>query len=913
MPGRRRAMGDAMAVQGATSPAETEPTIDAVPWHALSADETLSRLGACPGGLSGPDAAARLARSGPNLLPSKPPAPWWLVFARQFASPLILVLALAAGLALAIGEPLDSGFIAVVLVLNALIGGTQEWRAERSAQALRRLLRFRAAVERDGRVLEVEARDVVPGDILWLESGGRVPADARLLTQTGLQVDESLLTGESLPVAKDSAWTGPPETPLADRRNMVHAGAAVVHGRAKAVITATGPRSSAGRLALDVAGAPAGSTPLLIRLERFSKLIGVASLFAAALVVLIGVLGHGRGVGEMTLFGIALAVAVIPEGLPVAITVALAVASSRMAKRGVIVRRLDAVEGLGSCTMIASDKTGTLTCNELTVREVRTAGGLVLDVFGEGFEPSGEVRPRDAAWTPKARAEAESLALAAVLCNEGDLHATDGAWTWRGDPTDVALLSLARKLGVEREPALETHAEVNRIPFEPEHRFAATFHDAEDATRVFVKGAPERVLAMCETSANERAGARASAEEMATRGLRVLALAAGVVPDAPDPAAAPAQPDGLRLLGFVGMLDPLRPGVREAVASCARAGVHVSMVTGDHPTTALAIARDLGLASKPDQVVTGEAFDAMTDDELGRAIGRVRVFARVAPHQKLRIVEAAKAAGHFVAVTGDGANDAPALRSANIGVAMGKGGTDVARDASDLVISDDNFATIVSGIEEGRIAYDNVRKVVYLLLSTGIAEAIMTIIAVGAGMPLPLLPAQLLWLNLVTNGVQDVALGFEPGERDVLDRPPRPPRERLLNRLMLERSLVAALVMGLVSTAAFWWMLERGWGEAEARNALLLLMVLFENVHMGNCRSETRSAFARSPLRSPVLLGGTIGAMLVHLLGMHVPALQAVLRTEPLGPEAWATLFALALSVLAASEIHKLTWRWRRG
>jgi magnesium-transporting ATPase (P-type) len=883
----------------------------APPWHALEVDEVLRILRAPPGGLSHKEAAQRKARFGPNRLPRAPAAPLWRTFARQFISPLIVVLGFAAALSLAIGDALDALFIGVVLVLNATIGGTQEWRAERSAQSLRRLMPFRATVERDAELHEIDATDVVPGDSLRLEPGNRVPADARLLSATGLEVDESLLTGESAPVGKAPDSVVAPETALADRRNMVHAGTVIVRGRGKAAVTGTGASSAVGQLAIDVMGTPPGRPPLLLRLDRLSRHIGAVSLGAAFVVAVLGVVGQGREAVQMALFGVALAVSVIPEGLPVAITVALAVASTRMARRGAIVRRLGAVEGLGSCTLIASDKTGTLTCNQLTAREARLPDGARFTVTGEGFDPRGVVEPGPDA---HAHASLSTLAIAAALCNEADLHEREGRWTWRGDPTDVALLTLARKLGVNPDTTRDDHPQLNQIPFEPERRFAASFNRFGAAVKALVKGAPERVFAMCAPDdAGEVDRARRDAEDMAAAGMRVIAIAEGDAPGEVGPEVAPSQPARLRVLGLVGMIDPLRPGVIDATRACASAGVRVCMVTGDHPTTALAIARELGLADHPSQVVTGDAFEKMSDAEVAASIGRVRVFARVAPHQKLRIVQAAQSVGHFVAVTGDGANDAPALRAANIGVAMGLSGTDVAREASDLVIADDNFVTIVAGVQEGRIAYDNVRKVIYMLLSTGAAEVIATAGAVVAGLPLPLLPVQLLWLNLVTNGIQDVALAFEPGESGVLARAPRPPHEPIFDRLMIERTLIAAAVMGGVCLGAFWWMLDSGWPESDARNVLLLLMVLFENVHMGNCRSETRSALIVSPLRSPVLLSGTLGALLVHVGAMHAPWLSAVLDTAPVSGRTWGVLLALSLSVFIASELHKLWWRHRHA
>jgi Ca2+-transporting ATPase len=896
-----------------TTAAEDRSTAK-IAWHSIALPALLGRLPATEAGLSAAEAAERLDRFGRNQLPEEPPPSWWAVALRQFRSPLIYVLAAAAVVSLAVGEFTDAAFILAVLILNALIGGYQEWRAEKSTRALRKLLQIRATVIRDHEAMDVDAEVVVPGDVVLLESGNRVPADVRLLSTHGFELDESLLTGESLAVAKDPAVLLDEATPAGDHKNMAYAGALVLRGRAKGVVVATAASTLVGQLALTVIEATGGKPPLLERLERFARAIAYVVLITTIAVVAYGVFVRGDPIADMFLFGVALAVSAIPEGLPVAMTVALALATTRMARRGVIVRRLAAVEGLGSCTTIASDKTGTLTCNELTVRQVRLVDGSTLSVTGEGFPPVGGLEQGGAPVPPEVHPDLRSLARAAVLCNEADLHLQDSAWVWRGDPTDVALLTLAHKLGVSRQETLDRHPEVAAIPFEPEQRFAATFHRLDGELRVYVKGAPERVLAMCDggTDAELLSQARTAADAMATEGFRVLALAEGTVAGEFDPGARGASPAHLRLLGLVGMIDPLRPGAKEAVAACRDAGITVCMVTGDHPVTALAIARELGFATRRDQVVTGTDLAAMSPEDLVRAVSHVRVFARVAPDQKLRIVEAARAAGHFVAVTGDGINDAPALRTANIGVAMGKAGTDIAREAAELVISDDNFATIVAGVEEGRVAYDNIRKVIYLLVSTGAAEVLMVALAIAAGMPIPLLPVQLLWLNLVTNGIQDVALAFEPSEGDVLARPPRSPREPIFNRLMIERTVLAAAVMSIVAFAAFLWMLRNGWSQASARNAVLLLMVLFENVHIGNCRSETKSALQLSPLKSPILLAGVVCAFLVHVFAMHSSFGRVFLQTEPVAAGTWAVLAGLALTIFVAMEIHKSSWRRRR-
>jgi P-type Ca2+ transporter type 2C len=890
-------------------------------WHALDLSELHKILDSSDKGLSRTEAEARLQEYGPNQLPETPPPTLWQLILRQFQSPLIYILGIAAIVALLINKPIDAIFIAIVLVLNAAIGAFQEWRAEQSSHALRQLLQIQASVQRDGEVYEVSADQIVPGDVIWLESGDRIPADLRLLSATGFEVDESLLTGESVPVTKDSGWLGEENTPMGDHSNMAYGGATVTRGRAKGLAVATGTATMVGRLALDVIGGEGAKSPLLVRMEHFTKVIAVVVLVAS---VGIGLLGLALGryeFADMLLFIIAVAVSVIPEGLPISMTVALSIAATRMARRGVIVRRLAAVEALGSCTFIATDKTGTLTVNELTVQEICLPGEETFSVTGQGFIPEGQVLRNGEPVTPDDHPDLAKLARAAILCNEASLHHRNAHWRWRGDAVDIALLAMGYKLGWTHEEMLDRYPLINQIPFEPEHRYAATYHRVDGRQMVFVKGAPERVMEMCDFGENTQEVTRLqeTAESMATRGYRVLALAEAILAEEVDPQESPPDPSGLTLLGFVGMIDPLRPGVRDAIATCHSAGIRVSMVTGDHQATAMAIAKDLNLVANgassngagKERVVTGGQMAQMSPEELQDAVKEVTVFARVAPHQKLELVNAALDAGHFVAVTGDGVNDAPALKSANIGVAMGKSGTDVAREASELVISDDNFVTIVAGVEEGRVAYDNIRKVTYLLISTGAAELLLIASAIVVGLPLPLLPAQILWLNLVTNGIQDKALAFEPGEGNALRRPPRSPDEPIFNRLMIERTVLAAVAMAVIGLSAFNWLLESGWAEESARNGLFLLMVLFQNVHVGNSRSETRSLFRMNPLKNPYLFFGVIIALAVHVIALYTPFLQVVLGTEPVALETWVTLFALAVILLPVMEIHKWTWRRR--
>lgn len=908
------------------------PAVVRTAWHALSHEATCARLQATTNGLSSGEAATRLAACGPNVIPhAAPPSPLRL-FLRQFNSPLIYVLAAAAAVSLVGGEVKDAVFIGVVLIVNALIGAWQEWQAEKSSQSLQKILQVRATVLRDGVAIDVDAESLVSGDVVLMESGMRVPADVRLLTHTGLEIDEAFLTGESHAVAKNPSAEVDEKTVIGDRVNMVYAGSMVVRGRGRGVVTETGRHTEVGRLAVGLIQAEAAKPPLIVRMERFSRVIAIAMLAASVLVALLGIFLQGRGAQEMFFFAIALAVAAIPEGLPAALTVTLSVASGRMAKRGAVVRRLPAVEALGSCTVIASDKTGTLTCNELTVCEVRLADGSVYTVTGEGFSPVGGL-VRDGI---EVSVDAEvphllsALVRAGMLNNEGDLspqRQQEELWIPRGDPTDVALLALGRKVhGMESDHGhpsrvRDRHPTHGAIPFEAENRYSATWHDGfgEDVSgaetsrgRVFVKGAPERVLSMCDAEERDVATWKAQAEDMAARGLRVLALAEGDSELGFTRGDTPPTPVDLRFLGFIGMIDPLRPGVREAVAACREAGIQVWMVTGDHPVTALAIARDLGLADSPDQVVTGAELLEKSAQELKALIARSRVFARVAPEQKLELVRAAQAAGHFVAVTGDGVNDAPALRAANIGVAMGKSGTDVAREAAAMTLSDDNFATIVAGVEEGRIAYQNVRNVVGFLISTSFAEILIALLAVSTGMPLPLLAVQILWLNLVTDGIQGVALAFEPGHGGELKRKPRPPSEAIFNRVMIERVLLSTLVMGGVGYGLFHYLIDSGYGERTARNLLLFYLVLCENIHIMNFRSEMESAFEFSIKRSRFLLYGVLGAFLLHVLCMVTPFGQALLDVEPVDLKTFGLLVLLALPLLVVVEVHKW-WVGMRG
>jgi Ca2+-transporting ATPase len=879
--------------------------------HALSAVDTAAALGAPPGGLTREEAARRLERFGRNALPRAVPPSLAAIFLRQFASPLMLILLAAALVSLLLRDWADAAFIFAAVLINAAIGTHQEHGAERAAEALRGLVSPRALVERDGKEREIDAGALVPGDLVLLDSGAKVPADLRLLAERRLSVDESLLTGESLAVTKDPRAVLAQDAPLAERANMAFAGTMVKSGRARGLVVATGTDTALGRIAASVLAHESPTAPLVARMERFTWFITVA-VGVAALVVAAVSLARGASLAEVFVLAVALAVASVPEGLPVALTVALAVGMQRMSRRNVIVRRLVAVEALGSCTHIASDKTGTLTVNQLTVRRVQLPGEPAWQVTGEGISPAGGFLAPQGADRAAGDARLARLARAAVLANEAVLAERDGAWVAHGDAVDVALLVMAHKAGLTRDAAETEAPPLAAISYEPEQAFSASLNAAPGGARAFVKGAPETVLAMCAgTDAGE---VREQVRALADDGYRVLAFADGLLALGPEASFSREHLRGLAFIGLAAMSDPPRAEAREAIEACRRAGIAVSMVTGDHPVTAYAVARDLGLAREPTEVVGGaEIATALAEGEpaLDALVGGARVFARVEPQHKTAIVQALQRRGHYVAVTGDGVNDAPALHAAQVGVAMGASGTDVARETADLVLTDDNFASIVAGVEEGRVAYANVRKVIFLLVSTGAAEIVLFMLALAANVPLPLTAVQLLWLNLVTNGIQDVALAFEPAEGDELARPPRPPREPIFDRRMLERVALSALVIGGLAFAVFAWLHGRGLPEDEARNLTLLLMVLFENVQAFNSRSESRSVFRHDPLRNKLLLFGTLAAQLVHIGAMYTPGLREVLGVQPVTPGLWAGLLAVALAILVAMELHKALRRRR--
>jgi Ca2+-transporting ATPase len=868
--------------------------------HAIELDKLIENLSTTPSGLPLHESKRRLEEFGRNFFPSSPPKTIGSIFFHQFLDPLIYVLAFAGVVAISLGDYTDAFFILLVLVINAVIGTIQEYGAEKSALALKQMSATKAVVIREGESFEIDAEELVPGDIISLESGNKIPADIRLISVQSLEVDESLLTGESMAVTKDAKIMPEKEASLGDRKNMAYSGSIVIKGRGRGVVVGTGFSTELGKIAEAITFSESAKPPLIIRMEIFTKKLTFYFILVTIAMALY-LFYQGQGWHDILMFSVALAVSAIPEGLPVALTIALAVASRKMAKRNVIVRKLPAVESLGSCTFIATDKTGTLTVNQLTVKKIAFPNQEPLIVSGTGLNPEGRIHfPKDES---QLRESLHHLLRGGVLCNEAQLYRKNDSWKGSGDAVDLAFLVLSHKAGQHPDDFQQNYKMIQEIPYEPENKYAASLHESKEAGKyiISVKGALEKILTLCDVSNKDIIINQA--DSMAEEGLRVLALAGRDSSNGEKSLCD--QLKGLHFHGLVGMLDPLRTDALAAVAACHNAGIQVAMVTGDHPKTALAIAKELGLANSHEQVITGPQLKESDEKNKGILIDGARVFARVEPKQKLDIVTYLINHSHFVAVTGDGANDAPALKKANVGIAMGKSGTDVAKETADLILTDDKFSSIVSGIEEGRIAYSNIRKVVSLLVTTGVAEILMFSLCLVMDTPLPLTAIQLLWLNLVTNSIQHIGISFEPGEGDELKKSPRHPDEPIFDRLMIERVFLSALVIGGVSFWQFQSFLKNGMELSDARNYTLLLMVLFENMMVGNCRSEEKSLFAMNPLNNPILLFGTIAAQLFHIACMYIPSVAEVVGLSPVQLMEWTRLLALSASVLLVMEFYK--------
>ncbi|HXW10947.1 MAG TPA: cation-translocating P-type ATPase [Steroidobacteraceae bacterium] len=846
-------------------------TDPAAAWHASPAQQALERLGSGPRGLTAAEAAARLARDGPNALAEGASRGPLRIFFAQFADFMIGVLLVAAGVAFVIGEAIEAGAILAIVVLNAVLGFVQEWRAEQAIAALRSLAAPHAHVLRAGVRTELPAADLVVGDVVWLEAGARVPADLRLIDSAALRIDEAALTGESVPVDKEAQLTFEPDTVLADRQNMAWSGTSVTGGRAHGLVVAIGRATQLGNIARLVEQAGETRTPLQDRLARFGRRLALAVLAICAVIFAAG-LARGEPAALMFLTAISLAVAAIPEALPAVVSIALAFGARRMSRANALVRRLPCVESLGSVTVICTDKTGTLTENRLELARFEVTRDATRDHTLEVLALNSDA----------ARAEAGH---------------------WLGDPTEIALVDHAHASGIDVEALREALPRIAELPFDSERKRMTTVHTQDDRVLVTVKGAPEAVLPIC--VGLDTAEWHRRADAMAADGLRVLAIAArGADPHLP---IEDLERD-LHLLALVGLIDPPRPEAQAAVAECLAAGIRPVMITGDHPSTALAIARALGIAEDAASVVTGAELERMDDTTLAARLADARVFARVDPAQKIRIVRALQARNESVAMTGDGVNDAPALKQSDVGVSMGRGGTDVARDASDLVLLDDNFATIVDAVREGRRIYDNIRKFVRFVMAGNAGEIWTIFLAPFLGLPIPLTPIQILWVNFITDGLPGLALTSEPAERHVMRRRPRPRSESVFAHGIWQHILWAGLLIGIVSLAACAWAIAHG---EHPQTMAFTVLTFAQLAHVMAIRSETDSLWRLGLLSNRFMLLTVAASVALHLAIVYLPLLQPVFGTEPLSARAMLVATALSLAVLLGVEIEK--WAARRG
>ena len=900
-------------------------------WHALSAADALARHEVHPEhGLTEEEAAARLARHGPNRLREQPGRSALTRFFSQLKEPLVLVL-IGAGLVTAgLGEWVDSSVIFGVVLVNAAIGYLQEGKAEAALAALARALATEVTVLRSGRRRRMDAAHLVPGDVVWLAAGDKVPADARIVSARQMRTIEATLTGEAAPVDKHHEPL-PVDTLLADRRNMAYAGTTVVAGQGHGLIVATADATETGRISGLIAGAPQIATPLTKKMGEFAGLLLWVILGLAALTFVIGV-WRGEAMADMLVAAVALAVGAIPEGLPAAMSITLAIGVSRMAKRRAIIRHLPAVEALGSTTVICSDKTGTLTENAMTVTEV-WAGGESFAVSGTGYTPEGELTrqgeiavtcprsgipgtqspPAPTSGDPAGAAVLETL-LAGALCNDAALYREHRQWLITGDPTEAALLVLARKGGLDEATLRNVFPRQDELPFDSARQTMSTLHAIEGRSIAYVKGAIEKLLPACRAMLAADGGEvpvdaatlEAAAARMASRGLRVLALArrqlaSGEILDEKTPGA------DLAFLGLVGMIDPPRPRAVSAVRTCHAAGIRVKMITGDHAETARAIAGQVGIVkdAAAAEVLTGRDLARLDDTSLGAAAGHVDVFARVEPEQKLRLVRALQAQGEVVAMTGDGVNDAPALKQADIGIAMGLGGTDVAKEAAAMVLTDDNFATIEAAVEEGRGIYDNLVKFITWTLPTNFGEGLVILAAIVAGVTLPITPLQILWINMTTAVLLGLPLAFEPAERGIMQRPPRPPAAPVLDGVLIGRVILVGVLMLAGSFGMFLLALERGQGMAEARTIAMNVFVAIEIVYLFNCRSLRLPVTAVAAFSNPWVWAGAGLQIALQMAITYWTPLNVAFATAAIDARAWGEIATIALAAMLVIEIEK--------
>jgi Ca2+-transporting ATPase len=882
-------------------------------WHAKTIEQSFEQLNSQPRGISVSEAAERAIKYGPNEIQAAHRISAWSILVDQFKNVLILILLGATVISLFLGHGIESIVIAVIVLFAVFLGFIQEYRAERAIEALRQMAAPTAKVIRAGKEIEVAAREVVPGDVVVLHTGDRIPADGRILESVNLQVEEAALTGESMPIEKHSDPLPSTDLPVGDRRNMIYAGTAVTYGRGKALVVATGMQSEFGKIAQLLQTVETGKTPLQQNLDKVGSVLARVAFVVVAIIVALGLL-RGQPFIEMLIFGIALAVAVVPEALPAVVTISLAIGVQKMVKRHALIRRLPAVETLGSTSVICSDKTGTLTKDEMTVRQIHVAG-KTFQVSGSGYAPHGEYSLNGSGKIEPGE-ELRRLLTAAVLASDAVLLPDtdkDNDWDIKGDPTEGALVVAAAKAGLEKEALDNEFPRTQEIPFTSETKRMTTLHDTKDGVIAYTKGAPEIILENCEHILTEKGVKQLDAKmreeiavvgrDMASHALRVLGIAFK-----PDAEIKTAQ-NGMTFLGLAGMIDPPRPEAKQAIVVCEQAGIRPVMITGDHPVTAEAVARELGLLKKG-RVVTGAELDQISEEDFKREVESIEVYARVSPAHKLRVVTALQANHHIVAMTGDGVNDAPALKKADIGIAMGITGTDVTKEAAEMTLTDDNFASIVAAVEEGRGVFGNIKKYLMYLLSSNIGEIGLMAGSALLGLPLPLTAVQILYVNLATDGLPALALAIDPPEKDLMKRRPRNPRTGIFTRPVVSLMVAGGLWSTLINLGLFAWAMNSGRSQEEAMTMTFVSLVLIQFFKAYNFRSDRHSVLNR-PFENKWLNTAIIWEIILLLLIIYIPALHEPFNTFSLPLVDWLIILALSLTISPVLEFVK--WMERRG
>ena len=893
-------------------------------WHHLPHDEVATLLESDPAkGLDMFEVGHRQKHFGPNRLTLKKGKSPLLLFLLQFHQPLVYILLGAVVVTFALHEWVDSGVIFGVVLVNAIIGYVQEAKALKAIEALARTMEGAAMVVRGGKKEKIGASELVPGDLVLLQSGDKVPADLRLLRTRELQIDESALTGESVPVQKQRESLAQ-ETLLADRSNIAYSSTLVTYGAGSGIVVAIGDATEIGQINELIASAATLATPLTKKITQFSGVL-LWIILALSSVTLLAGWWHGTPLLDSFMAAVALAVGAIPEGLPAAMTIMLAIGVGKMARRHAIIRKMPAVETLGSTTVICSDKTGTLTQNQMTVQQVCT-GGECFEFSGVGYAPQGQVLLGGAAVDLQSHPALEECLKAGVLCNDSRLIDKDGQWGIEGDPTEVALITASAKAGLSREAIEQDSPRVDTLPFESQHQYMATLHDAraQSESLIYLKGSVESVLSRCDAASGaglevepiDKERIQRQVEEMAASGLRVLAFARKVLAPRSQSVAHADVSEGLTFLGFQAMLDPPRPEAIAAIAACQKAGIQVKMITGDHVATAAAIARQIGLSVGAEDdsdsfAINGHVLSQLTDHELLDVAQRAAVFARVSPEQKLRLVEALQARGHVVAMTGDGVNDAPALKQADIGVAMGVGGTEVAKEAADMVLTDDNFSTIEAAVEEGRAVFDNLVKFITWTLPTNIGEGLVILVAVFAGATLPITPVQILWINMTTAVLLGLTLAFEGKEPGLMERPPRRPETPVLTGELGFRIGLVSLMLVLGSFGLFEWALHQGRGVDTARTVSVNVFVFGELFYLFNCRSLRYTMFRLGVFSNRWLILGVAAMVLLQILFTYAPTMNQLFGTAPIGVAEWALILTGGLAIYLVVGTEK--WLRRRA